>query len=900
MIGGLLITLISVILIQSLLITRAANPITVSAAWSHPSVMALKRIASVSGHQNEAAYLGNLDCTLETYRLTDSTAMQTGCFTDTAYGQYDADSNVIIFNGSDEGVHLLAYTPQQILAPWPKTLNLVSLVTAATDGTYISLYKNPLSVTYDQRNLLGIITAKQLTAGPDLPLKDSSGQSLIINPQSLAFSDNGSWMIMEVLGGSFVRVNLATLQLTPFAPIYARAGSPALDESSVTVSADGRYVAIENTYASEFKVYDLSSCNGDRCDSYNYWPFIAQQVSGLMYISHVRFLHAGLISFDASSNRTGVGGTYELAPTASIQSLIDYLGLGDSYSSGEGAFDYLAGTDTVDDKCHLSSHSYPLLLTHDLFTAAGGHSVACSGAVMHDVGDTSDGYRGQVRGVASWKDLNQSQPALLASILSNYLPGYVAQQRFVSQYQPGIITVGIGGNNVGFGNILERCIEPQSSLHPISNTCFATYEDRQELLNLIHKTGKGLQNLYKQLARESPSSRLYVIGYPEVSVDNGDCALNVHFNTSELEFVDELVDQINSTIAGAAVAAGAQYVDISKALVGHRLCETSSANIAVNGLTAGDDNGLGDFNFLGDESYHPNALGQQLIEQAILKQTKNLTLAPTTTPSTVSDTTFTNAPKSNRPIMQLLPVKNLAPSRASPGQTFSIHLNSLELGLAPSGSYSLHLDGSQGAIIGTLTGDGSANVTLPTDTSAGVHTIDITGQNQAGEVVDITQPISVTSGSGSPCGLVAASGIDVDVDGIDDACDASIGAPSAGPPNSTSGDASPTSDQTNIPNQHTANINPPSVDASLPLQLSSQYQQVLVDKVVLGREARGTLAPKPQSGAVNLRNIDSHTQQRHMLPTLKIIPWWRWLVWSIVCCICVMIVDGWLRRKQSI
>jgi hypothetical protein len=35
-------------------------------AWSSPSVMALKRISSVAGHQNEPTYLSNLDCTIVT------------------------------------------------------------------------------------------------------------------------------------------------------------------------------------------------------------------------------------------------------------------------------------------------------------------------------------------------------------------------------------------------------------------------------------------------------------------------------------------------------------------------------------------------------------------------------------------------------------------------------------------------------------------------------------------------------------------------------------------------------------------------------------------------------------------------------------------------------------------
>ena len=39
--------------------------------------------------------------------------------------------------------------------------------------------------------------------------------------------------------------------------------------------------------------------------------------------------------------------------------LTNYVALGDSYQSGEGAGDYLAGTDTDANKCHRSVHAYP-------------------------------------------------------------------------------------------------------------------------------------------------------------------------------------------------------------------------------------------------------------------------------------------------------------------------------------------------------------------------------------------------------------------------------------------------------------------------------------------------------------------------------------------------------------
>ena len=902
-------------------LTQATTAATAEVAWAKPNIMALKRVNSLSPHQSEPDYLSNLDCTLLTYHLVSSNVMRTGCFTDTAYGQIDADSDVVIFNGTDEGLQLVPFTAKQLLVPWPKALDLVALDILNTGGANISLYKNPLATLHNQRNILGQLTAKQLTAPPELPLVSAAGQRLVINAQSIAYADNGSWVVVEVLGGSFTRVNLATLQMVPFARSYARQGSPGLDASSITISADGRFVAVENTYASEFKVYDLSQCSAGVCTSYDYWPFIGQQVSGLRFISHVRFINDGLLSFDATSTTTNFSGTYELAPTAGITNLIDYLALGDSYSSGEGAFDYLDGTDTSKNSCHLSSHSYPLLLTHDLFTNAGGHSVACSGAVIHDIIDKSDNYRGQVRGVANWQQLQQSQPVLLASIMSNYLPGYVAQQRFVSQYQPATITIGVGGNNFGFGDILQRCLRPKTSLRLATDTCFETYEDRQELRTMILRTSSKLKKLYEQLAAESPQSSIYVIGYPQIAFDKGTCALNVYFSDRELEFVDELVDEINSSIAIAAKGAGSHYVDISQALAGHRLCEATGNNLAMNGLTAGTDGGPGNTKIFGSESYHPNALGQQLIEQAILKQTNNLRLAKTAlSPAPkVPSASFVSGSKSGRPTNLLLPEPYLTNSQASPGQVVSIGLDGIDDGLIPGESYTVHLDGPQGIVLGTLVNDEPHTVTLPLILEPGAHTIDVSGQNQAGQTVDIVKTIEITTPAPitlptppTPTPII----IPATVTGPSVANGSSTSAAPKDPPAGLTPiiNATPLPQTTtpttvlqavepvqiisNTENQQGPELIISRVEDSPPLEILNAAAQIRPPRPLLHVGVTATSNLRPVNSSV--ASAPNSSPNRQPFPKLWVIPWILWCALVIAGLLAMKLLTTWLKRYQDL
>lgn len=767
--------------------------------WAAPKTMTLKRTGIIPASRHEPIFLNNLDCDLTDYRLAGSSVTQTGCFTRTAFGLVDSDSDVAIFNGTDEGLPLLPYSAHQALIPWPQTSGLLTLDSLDTGGSRVGFYTSPLAVMRDQRDALFRLTAKQMTAAPDLSLQDPGGKPLVINPQAMAFSDNGAWLVAEMTGGAFVRLNLTTLEASAFAPSYGIWGSPALLKSQMAVSDDGNYVAIGNDAASELQVYDLTSCSNNgagwqdrRCAHHDYLPFARQQIPELRAVRHVRFVNEGLLSFEARTYGSANDGVYELAPRTGIGPLVDYLALGDSFTSGEGAFDYLTGTDTTDDKCHLSANSYPLLLARALFGASGGHSVACSGAVIDDVGSAASDYRGQVRGGISFEEMRRTQAATLDTIMAGYTPGYVAQQRFVRQYQPAVATVSVGGNDVGFGDILENCVAPHVSLRPGGNDCYNTYEDRLEVTGQVDRTMPRWTALFKRLAAEAPGTRLYVVGYPQIVSDRGGCGLNVHLSQSERQFATELTDYLNGAVRQAADKAGAIYVDVSQALAGHRLCEAAGYDVAVNGLTAGRDGAVLGIRVFGHESYHPNALGQALMEQAILKQTRNLAAPAGSFIGAAGQNIFLNAPKTGRKTSVKVPVKHLAEKVLRAGKRASVKAAGAHAGLKARSAYTVRLGGAGGRVIASVTsndsGDVAADFTLPTDLPAGGQTIDLAGENQAGQPLDLTQPVYVAAsdadadGDGVPdsadsCPGAVNSGRDADQDGIDDTCDGLIGDP---------------------------------------------------------------------------------------------------------------------------
>ena len=760
-------------------------------AWANPTIKALKLIGQAPYVLDQPNFQSNLDCINTQYRMVGSSDIKSGCFMQTAYGLFDPDDEIIIFNSTDEALPLNVFLTNQVITPWPGSLDALSLVPSLTDGTYLGLYRNLLSGLVDNRNLFQQITAKSLISPPDIMFRNSDSTLMVINPQTISFSSGGSWLVAETLAGSFIRFNLATLDMQAFAPAFGYYGGQVPLKSQVAISTNGQYVAIENNIANSFKVYDLSTCKTVNaglvldCKSYEYWPYLSSKIVDLRSIRHLRFINHGLLSFVADY-RDG-SNVFELAPYADISTFIQYLALGDSYASGEGAFDYLPGTDSELNNCHLSVKSYPLIISEQLY-GSGGHSVACSGAKIGDIlPSNTDKYKGQ----ASDKNTQNA-----TDILSNYKPGYLAQSDFVSHYQPANITLSVGGNDLGFADILKSCVIPHLSLHSSDGVCYNSYEDRLELKNMVDKTVPRWSNLFKQIKAKSPMSRIFVTGYPQIFYDKGDCGLNVNLSKSELEFSAEFTDYIDGAIHKAALESGVYYVDVSDAFNGYRLCEAASYSVAVNGLTAGRDGGILGLKIFGSESYHPNAFGQSLLSTAILNKTNHFKVESIGTVLTESDNLL-NSPKSGRKTRALIPA-SLGKEVIYKKQVNNVSIDGVKTGLATNSIFKLTLDNDKLTIVNGLVPDASGAIStsyiLPESAAGGVHSLDLIGLNQVGEEVDIKQTIYVggdigdidgdgISDSQDSCPLAINSGVDQDGDKIDDVCDPYIGASSQSPSN---------------------------------------------------------------------------------------------------------------------
>lgn len=597
-------------------------------------------------------------------------------------------------------------------------------------------------------------------SNPDYLVGTPNGRSLGVG--AIALSSNGKWLVVELRNLGVALMNLGTGEIRRiYVPgaLYDVGRNP---EEELAVSNDGKTVAMMGDRV-EFKIISVSSDCGDHIENSMWNNFEVQTkpcavapfspvnlITRFSYVSRPAFDEEGgqltfyPVSYDGSTHRIvlraqGYVGVPELY----------YLALGDSFSSGEGETDdgqYVSGTNDQFEKCHLSRRSYPFLLANILdIPLDKAKSVACSGAKIEDViGNDADYWGQKDRLGTKGKLLNSTQRAQLQhDAMISFQPGRVHQESFAGRYQPTIITMGIGGNDVGFMDKLKTCLMPGRCEWASSDA--AIRRTGVEIQTLLPK----LVSTYQKLLNDSPKSQLYVVGYPQIINPDGVCdpLTSLLLDHQERVFMVEGVRYINQVIQQAAQKVGAKYLDIEQSLAGHEVCDGAS-QLAMNTLRLGDDIGPTAIPFLkliGYETFHPTPYGHSLIAGLIGRQytiplpqivSENWLASPywrlDNPPGPISkqimsdDLTESSLPSGQSDIHITIP-----PYTFSPNSTVRIEFHSETMSL---GEYVIANDGGL-----------EVTTTLPGTLSEGFHTLHILGTGYDQQSTDEYQVISYGS-----------------------------------------------------------------------------------------------------------------------------------------------------------
>lgn len=626
---------------------------------------------------------------------------------------------------------------------------------------------------------------------------------------NISYSANGRWMYLNVRATGQLRINTDDFSVFSFG-----SGITPSYSFHTAVSNSGNTVAT-HSYDQGLKVYDLTRCQSEKpeyasrsCTSRDLTQTVRSALLktlpdptkfGWWSAYDVKFTSESRLSllvnylYDGKGKYSFITVSTEAGPVSTR-----YLALGDSFSSGEGAYDYRSVTNFYADEnnynlCHQSRSSYSYLLKESLSPEWFG-SVACSGAVQRDITDPSNLNYLNKYPQAQISAQNKTE-AYVGIVQENIFPGYIPQISLVKKYTPTVATISVGGNDIGFGDIVTACIV--NKFFKGFAPCSASRFDREQVANAIDAQIPQLAATFRSVKQNlGGDQKLYVVGYPKiVNYNSVFCSLNTPMDQNEREFADNLVDYLNEAVRIAAAQAGARFLDMSSAFVDsdhdYRLCGNDEQK-AVNGLMTESASSRKPGEPIARESFHPNKLGQSLMAQQIRMLTNDFSLqmpqvvmtssVPDAAHRTrlVGDSIITNPNQSFNYITDSIPnliintgIQTLKTIHDAPGTIVQNVTATVELHSTPVtiGQATIKTDN-------TIT----ATVSIPSSVSPGYHQLHILYTDSTGQAYDLYKYVLVVASAddydadgvandAEACVFGDGSATDSDKDGIDDACD---------------------------------------------------------------------------------------------------------------------------------
>lgn len=253
----------------------------------------------------------------------------------------------------------------------------------------------------------------------------------------------------------------------------------------------------------------------------------------------------------------------------------NYVALGDSYAAGP-----LIPNPVLPLGCLKSDHNYPHLAAPGIGLTL--RDASCSGATTVDMTNPQ-----------------------------NVEPDGPNPPQFNSlDASTTVVSLTIGGNDIGFSEVAESCI----TLNPFSHPCLDKYDAGgvDQLKARIEATAPKVAAVLAGIKSRSPSAKIYVVNYPAIFPETGfGCWPQMPIGFQDVPYLRSTEQRLDSMLATQAAAAGATLVNWYNASIGHDACKSSSTRW-VEPLVPGEL----------AAPIHPNQAGMQGGASALLAAVK--------------------------------------------------------------------------------------------------------------------------------------------------------------------------------------------------------------------------------------------------------------------------------------
>jgi lysophospholipase L1-like esterase len=163
-----------------------------------------------------------------------------------------------------------------------------------------------------------------------------------------------------------------------------------------------------------------------------------------------------------------------------------------------------------------------------------------------------------------------------------------------------LVTVGIGGNDIGLVGLAVSCINllPQG----LGTSCKATNTAGgvDKLARSIDAFAPTYGTVIEQIRQRSPHAKILMVGYP-TGIKKGGCWPVVPVWSTDADYLQAALTRLNLRMAEQAQAHGATYVDLATPSIGHDMCKGIATRWIEGLIPSIPTNGL--------VPLHPNAAG---------------------------------------------------------------------------------------------------------------------------------------------------------------------------------------------------------------------------------------------------------------------------------------------------
>lgn len=227
------------------------------------------------------------------------------------------------------------------------------------------------------------------------------------------------------------------------------------------------------------------------------------------------------------------------AALAASASAASYVSLGDSYAAGP-----FIPNPVLPLGCLKSDHNYPHLAAPSIGPLK---DPSCSGATTDDMTNPQS------------IEIDGPNPPQFNSLEAG----------------TEVVSLTIGGNDIGFSEIAESCI----TLNPFSSPCKDKYDSggHDQIAERIAATAPKVAAVLQGIHSRSPQARVYVVNYPAIFPETGNgCWPQMPISFSDAPYLRSKEQELDAMLATQAASNGAKLVNWYQASIGHDACKSSS------------------------------------------------------------------------------------------------------------------------------------------------------------------------------------------------------------------------------------------------------------------------------------------------------------------------------------